>query len=673
MVKSQRARKMKQPLFVIQPSRSAFWRFALGTISVLSLLAVKGLLDRARQLGVDVPASLSWQAAFSFLFLLTALALLGLILSFTALREQIWDWLERPIRARAVTRGIGAVLLLTAITGFSLLFFTPYIRRIIGTEYEVRLFIFWMFSLVGMWGVKMLRKQTSWLAALVAVVLVQSALHLVLVHLSAVTSYPFSRGWSETSYFYYPSMFLSEEIYGQAFAWPVLHPTLHLLLAPPYLFEAPLWLHRLWQVMLRFLFVGLIVPALLARLPLKDSGLRGLVAIWTFLFLFIGPIYLHLAIPVILVLWGYSSRNTRRTWIVIVLASIWAGWSRVNWFPVPGMIAAVLYLMEEPVRRKNLWAYLYKPALFFVIGSLVAIASQRVYIALSGIPDSAYFFTSFGADLLWYRLLPNATYPLGVLPAVLFLSLPLYLAIYTALRRDGAHWHPARLVFIFGAWLVLFVGGLVVSARIGGGADLHNLDAYFVLTLIVSSYLIFARYRDESRARPKPLSLHWALVLWIAVTPVWFLVPRNAGFVAYDDSRASAVLEELQHYIDEANAAGGEILFISQRHLFSLGLLDSSPHVREYEREELMEMAQGRIIDYLVDFRSDMRRQRFALIVVDHLNYNRLGRAYPFSEENNVWVRRVVRPILCNYREEVFFPADEIALYVPQEGERQCP
>jgi hypothetical protein len=229
------------------------------------------------------------------------------------------------------------------------------------------------------------------------------------------------------------------------------------------------------------------------------------------------------------------------------------------------------------------------------------------------------------------------------------------------------------LVFIFGAWLVLFVGGLVVSARIGGGADLHNLDAYFVLTLIVSSHLIFARYRDESRARPKPLSLHWALVLWIAVTPVWFLVPRNAGFVAYDDSRASAVLEELQHYIDEANAAGGEILFISQRHLFSLGLLDSSPHVREYEREELMEMAQGRIIDYLVDFRSDMRRQRFALIVVDHLNYNRLGRAYTFSEENNVWVRRVVRPILCNYREEVFFSADEIALYVPQEGERQCP
>lgn len=664
---------MKQPDLIIQPSRSAFWRFVLGSLALLSMLAANGLSERATQLGVNISASPRWQAALLLLFLLFLLSLLRFAFSFSTKRDQLWDWLERPMRSKAVGRGIGVVLLVAAITGFSLLSFIPDTRRIIGTEYEVRLFIFWVFSLVGMWGVKMLRKQTSWLTALITVVLFQTTLHLVLAHLSVVTSYPFSRGWSETSYFYYPTMFLSEKMYGQAYAWPVLHPTLHLLLTPPYLFEAPLWFHRLWQVMLRFLFLGLIIPVLMARLPLKDRGVRALVGIWIFLFLFIGPIYLHLAVPVILVLWGFSLRDARKTWMVVILASIWAGWSRVNWFPVPGMIAAVLFLMEEPVRGRDLWVYLYKPALFFVIGSLVAIASQRVYIALSGIPDSAYFYTSFGADLLWYRLLPNTTYPLGVLPAALFVSLPFYLAVYITLRRGGAHWHPARLFFIFVAWLVLFVGGLVVSARIGGGADLHNLDAYFVLTLIVSSYLIFARYRGETQAKPRPVSLHWAFALWIAVTPAWFLLPRNIGFVNYDVSQTNAVLDELQHYIDEASATGGEILFITQRHLFSMGMLESAPHVREYEREELMEMAQGRIIDYLVDFRSDMRGQRFALIVVDHLSYNRLGPAYSFSEENNVWVRRVVRPILCNYREEVFFPEVEIALYVPQESDRQCP
>jgi hypothetical protein len=68
-----------------------------------------------------------------------------------------------------------------------------------------------------------------------------------------------------------------------------------------------------------------------------------------------------------------------------------------------------------------------------------------------------------------------------------------------------------------------------------------------------------------------------------------------------------------------------------------------------------------------------MEAQRFALIVVDPLNYNVLSKNRSFAEENNVWVLRIMKSILCNYREEAIFPADEIALYVPQEGDRQCP
>ena len=86
-----------------------------------------------------------------------------------------------------------------------------------------------------------------------------------------------------------------------------------------------------------------------------------------------------------------------------------------------------------------------------------------------------------------------------------------------------------------------------------------------------------------------------------------------------------------------------------------------------------MEMAMSNNQPYLEEFRRDMENQRFALIIVDPLNYNLLTRRRGFSEENNVWVRRVMRHILCNYREEAVFPADEIALYIPQEGQRQCP
>ena len=95
--------------------------------------------------------------------------------------------------------------------------------------------------------------------------------------------------------------------------------------------------------------------------------------------------------------------------------------------------------------------------------------------------------------------------------------------------------------------------------------------------------------------------------------------------------------------------------------------------VPDYEREDLMEIAMSDNQPYLKKFRQDMEAQRFALILVDPLNYNVLSRNCSFSEENNVWVLRIMKAILCNYREEAIYPAADIALYVPQEGARQCP
>jgi hypothetical protein len=104
-----------------------------------------------------------------------------------------------------------------------------------------------------------------------------------------------------------------------------------------------------------------------------------------------------------------------------------------------------------------------------------------------------------------------------------------------------------------------------------------------------------------------------------------------------------------------------------------MDMLQNVELVTEYEREDLMEMAMSNNRPYLEQFKSDMQNQRFDLIIVDPLNYNLLTRRKGFSEENNVWVRRVMKDILCNYREEIAFPEDEIALYVPQEAPRQCP
>jgi hypothetical protein len=132
-------------------------------------------------------------------------------------------------------------------------------------------------------------------------------------------------------------------------------------------------------------------------------------------------------------------------------------------------------------------------------------------------------------------------------------------------------------------------------------------------------------------------------------------------------------MTSLQEYVDRTNAQGGEILFITQRHLISMHMLKGITLVSEYEREDLMEIAMANNAQALRKFQEDMEDQRFALILVDPLNYNILSRRRGFAEENNVWVTRIMKHILCNYREETIFPADDIALYVPQDGARQCP
>ena len=652
-----------------QPSRLTFWRSILALTTVLPFLAIWDLLRLARDLDVNVLASKSWMGVLAALTLGGLAALLVLTSTGSHARGRTLSLLELPARVR----WLGFTLIVLSLTGYTVIFAIPFSRDLLGGLGWVRFLVFWIFSLMGMVGLKAIKVSIPWLASLLVIVLFQTSLHLVVTQLSEVTSYPFAMGWSETSRYYYPSLFLSKEIFGNRLPWPILHPSLHLLLLPPYLIDAPLWFHRFWQVFLRFALLGLTAQALLRRLSLKDRVFRWLVWAWAVLFLFQGPVYFHLAVPVILMLWGFSIRNDRRTWIFLILASIWSGLSRINWYPVPGILASVLFFLEVPYQDKKFWRYLLKPALWSIIGFAVAFASQRAYIALSGIPNPDFFYTSLTSNLLWYRLFPNASYSVGVLPAALIASLPMWLTIFLSLRQRRVDIHPLRLGLILLALQVLFVGGLVVSMKIGGGVDIHNLDAYLSTLLIVTAYVVFRKYAAEGRESAISYILPWSLVALLVAVPAWFLVQSRVEFKTYDAVHTQAVIDALQKRVDEVNAQGGEILFITQRHLVSMHMLSSVKMIPEYEREELMEMAMGNNQEYLKTFRADMERQRFAAIVVDPLTYRLLGKNYAFGEENNAWVRGAIKPILCNYREEAVFPADQVAIYVPQQGIRQCP
>ena len=651
------------------PSRLTFWRIALALTVLFPFMVIWQLLGLAKELSVQVSASASWMGALAFLGMGGLAALLLLALTCFNTRERIPSLLEFP----AQFRSLGFFLLPFALIGYTLIFTVPYTRDLLGDFGWVRALLFWTFAVIGMYGLKALKEDVPWVSALLLVVIFQATFHLLLKQIAEITAYPFAMGWSETSRYYYPSLFLSKAIFGARLPWPILHPSLHLLLVPPYWFDAPLWLHRFWQVFMRFFMLGLVAWALLRRLSPRNRFPRWLVWLWMLLALFQGPIYFHLAVVLFLVLWGFSAEDDRRTWPFVLIASFWSGLSRINWYLMPGLLAAVLFLLEVPSQGKNIRRYLFKPALWVVAGFVLALVTQRAYITLSGIPDPRFFYTSLNSTLLWYRLFPNASYQYGVLPAALIASIPLWAAMFIVLRKRRADIHPLRLGLIFAALLVLFAGGLLVSMKIGGGVDIHNLDAYLGMLLIVTAYLVFARYAPEIDSIPSPVNLHWSLLALLVTVPAWFALQGSVSFKTYNPARTESVLAALQSQVDAVNERDGEILFITQRHLISMHMLDNVEMVADYEREELMEMAMGNNQDYLQIFRADMDKQRFDMIIVDPLNYRLLGKNYAFGEENNAWVRRAMKPILCNYEEALVIPEDQIAIYVPQVSERQCP
>ncbi len=648
------------------PSLKNFWRLVLAILAGLAFLSAWEMLGLARRLEVQIETSKSWLGLLFGLGLIGFSALMGILLTF---------WL--PPRLRFEIRPIGWLrylafpALILLLLAYPLLIANPFYGTLTVKATATRMFLFWLIALAGTLTLRLLRQTLKWPLALGIVLLCQAVVHLVVSQLAGITAYPFALGWSETSRYYYPALFLSRKIFGQAYPWPILHPSLHLALLPPYLFAAPLWFHRAWQVGMRLLLLGLIPPALLYRLKIKHVGLRWLSGAWIFLYLLDLPLYLHLAVPVFIMLWGFSAAKPGRTWAALLAASIWAGLSRLNWYPLPGMLAAGLYLLEVPYKGKG-WRYLLQPAAWFLAGSAVAFLSMRAYIALSGIPSVGTFYTSLTSSLLWYRLWPNGSFDLGILPGILLFSLPVWLAAgFSGKWRQ--HLHPLRLGLLGAMLLVLFVGGIVVSMKIGGGADLHNMDAYAVFLLIVGAYLFYHRFQPEDNKQLAPASTSWLVVGLLLVIPAWFGQRASVNPVTYDKAAAQVTLAHLQTWVDRVNAEQGEILFINQRHLISMHMLQNVTLVPEYEREELMEMAMANNKDYLSRFAADIENRRFAAIVVDPLRFTQVGRQEAMGAENNVWARRVVKPILCYYEPAETFPADRIVVYVPRVGAAQCP
>jgi hypothetical protein len=505
----------------------------------------------------------------------------------------------------------------------------------------------------------------------------------VLIRFNAVTAYPLSMGWSEGSRYYYASLYFSKWRYGETVPLSPLHPSRYLLQSIPFLIPGlGLPVHRFWQFLL---WIGLTAGAALAlarrAFSPQEKAAQWLFAGWAFLFFLCVGIYYHLHVMVILALVFVSRKHPWRSLGAIVLASLWAGISRVNWFPMPALIAVALYLLETPFRPaedhsqsttfQQIRNYLALPMLWVGVGLVSALAAQAAYIFLSGNAGNAdAFASSFFSDLLWYRLWPNSNHFLGILPAILIVSGPLVVTVLSAARRRGAL-HPLRWSALLAMIVVLFAGSLVVSVKIGGGGDLHNMDAYAILLAVVAAYLIGGRVQTEPGELPLQIR-SWPTLALAALIPIMFLILLLSPYPKYDEDRNETAYRQLVQAVNEMGKQG-PVLFINERQLVTFDDVHV-PLVAEYEAVTLMEMAMSNNQAYLHRFYGDLQHHRFAAIVAAKQN-ELIKETGPLVEENNAWNSRVSPYLLCYYHPVLTIEpqGNRIEIYVPTTEATQCP
>lgn len=504
----------------------------------------------------------------------------------------------------------------------------------------------------------------------VTVLLIGGAAHRVGAFVNEISNSPFSLGWSEGSRIYNASLFFSETIYGKKLPLPVLHPSRYLMQAVPFLMGVKsILIHRLWQVLL---WIGMTAWAAWLMAKKLGNGIKVplfWLSAYLFLFFFQGAVYYHLMVCVIVILLGYQKGKPWRNLIFVVVASVWAGISRINWIPMPALLAVSLYLLDEPLQKKNLIDYLKWPVVWSIVGVAAAFGSKHFYQTISG-ENPAVFDSAFSSQLIWRRLLPNATFSLGILAAIGIVSLPILIQSFLVLRDKyigRLHW--LREMGLVGILLVFFAGGVLVSLKIGGGGDLHNLDAFLVFLALICLGIISGRLMPEDPESPiQEFSLEKVpafLLILLCFVPVWFAFMRGGKWNFQPRQDETAKLEEIQTAMDILNKEPGPILFVTERQLLTMGAIEGVEMVPEYEKVFLMEMAMGNNQEYLEEFYRLLNEHHFKAILMEPISTNIQLEWKSFAEENNSYVRNVILPMLMDYQLALSWDNGEINLLIP--------
>ena len=539
--------------------------------------------------------------------------------------------------------------------------------------------------------------------ALLTSLLIAGAALAAALPLVNVTSYPFSLEWSEGNRLWDYSTLFGRDLYIYPADKPLV-PFLDfgrtLIGGLPFLLpHVTIAAERLWVALVAIIPYLLLGWSAFAATGGKRSAVF-LAGLWTFLFLRQGPIHPPLVFGALIVALTWR----RSLWIslpAIALASWFVTISRFTWMFAPGMWAAMLVLAEtsatgEPANPSaRTWG---RAILLGLVGAASGYFLPQVdFIQSRGLTEAASTVL-FNQSLLWYRLLPNSTYELGVLLNLLIAVFPVMLVmLMLAARRQWplSFWQKLAIVLPLLAFLIV---GLTASTKIGGGADLHNMDMFLIGTLFAVS-LAWPRLAPhwQSSSRVAPVLMGGLLLM--AFLPSFFALKAMTPLVRADDlARLKVLTGKEDIYRNDPNLLGflpteekteralnvirnevsaasqtGEVLFMDQRQLLTFGFVTNLPLVPEYDKKYLMDRAMTNALQQVFkSFYADLAAHRFALIVTDPLRKPLKGSDFSFGEENDAWVKWVAAPILCYYTVKADLDDVRIQLLAPRTDAPVC-
>jgi hypothetical protein len=656
-----------------------------------------------------------WLGEFSFkwsvgFFAFALFCILSWVASVFVLRRRdvLAGWIERMTTFR---NKLGPLrwLVVLALLVFPVCFFqyTPWGIAFNGLYFRLFVWIYAAFALAVFLQVgEYLLKWSGLLAAL----LLTSAAFSIAAALISVSDYPFSLGWSEGNRMWDYSIMFGRHLYdypSDQNIFVLLDAGRQFIGGIPFLFPGvSIQMERFW--------VGLttIIPYLLLglaafRFDFRDKKLWVLLAFWTFIFLKQGPIHPPLVICafVVALLW----RSPLWLGIPLIFAtSYFAEESRFTWLFAPGIWIVMLEFsgarLENGRIQKSTWwragilglsgavGGYFGPALMSWLRALVT-SGDSVPLAGGAVSISSVASSVSVQPLLWYRLFPNATYGVGILLALLIAVGPVLAILFYLSATKKWALNIWQKLFIILPLLAFLVVGLIVSTKIGGGGDLHNLDM-FLIGIFFTAVIAWENGGRHwlSQIGESPLWVKSVLVLLMVIPGIQPLSAMRSFSFAEDLSwlvtltdvtdkkflemlppqeEVDDILQTIRREVD-ARKSQGEVLFLDQRQLLTFGYIKDVPFVPEYEKKMLMNEAMAARESYFAGFYADLEARRFSLIISEPLRAPIKDSNYEFGEENNAWVQWVVEPMLCYYQEIETFRSAQIQLLVPKQGELDC-